>query len=1084
MTLSFLDSLLDWSRRQPTKVALSFLDDDGAVTASMTYSEVVASSLIVANHLRYVAKINEGDRVVLVYPPSLDFIIAFLACMFAGVIAVPTFPPDPSRLNKDLHMFTNIVRSCNAKVALTSTVYNFASKVGSLRLVVSGSSSGETWPELEWIVTDNIIKSSTKKDMITLTKSINDNTIAFLQYTSGSTSEPKGVIITHGNLTDNLNLIITGLSAVDDTVVVSWLPQYHDMGLIGSYLGAMYCGGCGYYLSPYSYIRNPSVWIRSISKYRATHMQAPNFAYTLTARKFLVQSKSKQEDDSNINLSCVRHMINAAEPVEASAMDTFYAVFSKYGLPPGVIYPTYGLAEHTVYVCSNGNIRIRVDKEALECDQTVKLVDSKDPDTDNKHCILVGCGRPSDSKDLDLRIAKADGDINVELPDGKVGEIWVKSPSCAKGYWGLPDKTAEDFDGKLSSNVDLGEMSYPVETGGYLRTGDLGFIHKKELFICGRSKDLIIVRGRNHYPQDIERTCESADSNLRGGCSAAFSIMRSGEEILVYACEVTDVVQLTYDEAQTKYSPLIDRIKSQVSGVHGVSVSVVVILKARTIPKTTSGKIARQWVRRSYLEGKLSEIYSWSSDDRPDEAFYDNVSRSNLPLSVPGSLESDSPMDPTGRPKEEVLAILFQVIATCTGRQLSEIVPDVPLVALGMDSMRGIELQSELERKFTVMLPDELLFESDVTLQTICNTLIAGGHFKPRPIIVEAWKLLGEVRKVEAASKGNKTQKGALSNQWFKNNATKANIDSYKFHDNCALTTAPLKASEDGYFLICSLMAFGGFPAVAAALCLLIPLVLHWKVVTAIYITLFSLFSAQTLMRESWPPGLKKSAIFEYALRYFSYRVIVEKKFSTSVPSIYAMCPSGDFSIAPTIQAMLNEYVNGENMHVLLSPSSFYLPVHNVVLKLIGCKAIDAKGAVMSNTLSKLCRSIGLVPSRNDDVDDSKSISISIKNSKDFVRVALTTGSQIIPCFTFGNTHLFQSKSKLPWASGRFSLPIPFRQPLLTVVGRPIQCPQTAIASAELVHEYHQIYLSEIRRVFETYKNTYGWKDKRIVFVA
>lgn len=554
----------------------------------------------------------------------------------------------------------------------------------------------------------------------------------------------------------------------------------------------------------------------------------------------------------------------------------------------------------------------------------------------------------------------------------------------------------------------------------------------------------------------------------------------------MYACEVADIVQLTYDEAQSKYSPLVEKIKSQISRVHGVSPSVVVIIKARTIPKTTSGKIARQWVRRSYLEGKLTEIFSWSTDERPDEAFYDNVSRTNIPLSVTSSLDTDCPMDPTGRPKEEVLAILYQVVADCTGRHVSEIVADVPLASLGMDSMRGIELQSGLERKFTIMLPDELLFESDVTLQTICNTLVAGGHFKPRPIIVESWRLLEEVRKVEAASKGNKTQKGALSNQWFKNNSIKANIDTYKFQDNCASKVAPLKPFEDIYFIVCSFVVYGGGAVVIAMACLCLLLLLPWKIAASIWILVLSLLFLQSQLSARWPPALKKSTIFGIALRYFSYRVIVEKKFSTSVPSIYAMCPCGEYSVALILQAMINEYINGENMHALINPTSFYVPLLNVLMRLVGGKANDAKGLAMTSSISQLRRSVGLVPGRNVDTDDSKSVSISIKNSKDFVRIALTEGTQIIPCFTFGSSHLFQIGKASLWTSGRFGLPIPCRRPLLTVIGRPIQCPQTAAKpSAELIHEYHQIYLSEIRRIFDTYKNTYdGWKEKKVVFVA
>ena len=256
-------------------------------------------------------------RVLLVYPPSLDFIVAFIGCLKAGLIAVPTFPPDPRRLTKDLKMFANIAKSCNATAALTSASYNYASKLGSLQEAFSVTSTSDQckWPELRWIVTDNLYTISPVISISDSKKLQISCDIAFLQYTSGSTSEPKGVIITQNNLSDNLSLIIAGLNATDDTVVVSWLPQYHDMGLIGSYLGALYCGGSGYYLSPVSFIRNPSIWISAISKYKATHIQAPNFAYALTARKYLAQSNARLNTRSVevLDLSSVRHMINAGQ---------------------------------------------------------------------------------------------------------------------------------------------------------------------------------------------------------------------------------------------------------------------------------------------------------------------------------------------------------------------------------------------------------------------------------------------------------------------------------------------------------------------------------------------------------------------------------------------------------------------------------------------------------------------------------------------------------------------------------------------------------------------------------------------------
>lgn len=358
---TLLELLDGWTQKTPDKTALSFLDDSAEIVrgCSLSYSDISTRSSHLAAHLtsgqnaltvgdRYGTNTTELQsstlhnygmsavhkllsfimkclkfcklfRVLLVYPPSLDFIVAFLGCLKAGLIAVPTFPPDPRRLNKDLKMFANIADSCKATAALTSAAYNYATKLGSLQNAFSITVKGDQckWPELQWIVTDNLFATPPITSINDFKKLPQQCDIAFLQYTSGSTSDPKGVIITQKNLSDNLRLIITGLNASEDTVVVSWLPQYHDMGLIGSYLGALYCGGCGYYLSPVNFIRNPSLWISAMSKYKATHIQAPNFAYALTARKYLAQAKARlsKKIAEALDLSSVRHMINAGVTV-------------------------------------------------------------------------------------------------------------------------------------------------------------------------------------------------------------------------------------------------------------------------------------------------------------------------------------------------------------------------------------------------------------------------------------------------------------------------------------------------------------------------------------------------------------------------------------------------------------------------------------------------------------------------------------------------------------------------------------------------------------------------------------------------
>jgi len=336
-------------------------------------------------------------------------------------------------------------------------------------------------------------------------------------------------MITHGNLADNLTKITTELEAGTDTIVVSWLPQYHDMGLIGSYLGVLYCGGCGVYMSPLTYLQRPAMWIEAVSKYRGTHLQVPNFALKLTARKF---DKSKYASTggstaATIDLSSVKHIINAAEPVTEESIEAFCDVFCPFGLDKNVIYPTYGLAEHTVFVCSGGKQRLTVSKHALEIDGIVKQVNAANATGDDTTTSrLIGCGYPA-KQNVDVQIVSPES--FAALGQDLVGEIWIRSDSKAAGYYNKSFETKRDFCALIgNTNVlkDTGnDSSVVVDTSkGYLRSGDLGFMHNGELFVCGRIKDLIIIGGRNYYPQDIEATAEASDDRFRPGCSAAFTV--------------------------------------------------------------------------------------------------------------------------------------------------------------------------------------------------------------------------------------------------------------------------------------------------------------------------------------------------------------------------------------------------------------------------------------------------------------------------------------------------------------------------------------------------------------------------------
>ena len=328
-------------------------------------------------------------------------------------------------------------------------------------------------------------------------------------------------MITHGNLADNLTKITTELEAGLNTVVVSWLPQYHDMGLIGSQLGILFCGGTGYYMSPLTFLQRPSMWIEAISKYRGTHLQAPNFAFKLTARKW--QSAGSKW---RIDLSSVKHIINAAEPVTEESIEAFCDAFCPLGLEKSVIYPTYGLAEHTVFVCSGGKQRLTLSKHALEVDGDVKELNAEGSSDGgaSETSRLIGCGYPA-KQNVDVQIVSTETFQN--LGEDKVGEIWIKSNSKAAGYFNKPFETKRDFCamiGNLGETTAVGDDSNVDTSDGYLRSGDLGFLHKRELFVCGRIKDLIIIGGRNYYPQDIESTAESSSDCFRPGCSAAFTV--------------------------------------------------------------------------------------------------------------------------------------------------------------------------------------------------------------------------------------------------------------------------------------------------------------------------------------------------------------------------------------------------------------------------------------------------------------------------------------------------------------------------------------------------------------------------------
>ncbi|KAL7545201.1 hypothetical protein ACHAWF_008552 [Thalassiosira exigua] len=683
--------------------------------------------------------LKKGDRVLLVYPPCAPhFIVGFLACLRAGLVAVPVYPPHPDRKDS-VGAFVGIARGCGAKVALTNGEYAQAKRLGKLKgafgakAKLRGNAGGEapppTWPEeLVWVVTDREPLQNPPDTFVKRGSMPDPHEPAFIQYTSGSTSAPKGVTLTHANLAHNLYAIVDELKADEETKVVSWLPQYHDMGLIGSLLGVLYCGGSGYYMSPIAFLQRPAGWIEAVSEHRGTHLQAPNFAFGLAARKFDEKRYCKGTGGTTVDeggkavrpldLSCVKHAVNGAEPVTEKSIAAFEKAFAPFGLKEGVIYPTYGLAEHTVFVCSGGKGKLSVKKKELEEDNKVVVVENGGGEGTIG---FLGCGFPL-HQNIDVRVV--DPARRVALPDGTVGEIWINSPSKAEGYWGKSDEeTRADFRAVLDNMKETSE-----KFGGYLRSGDLGFLHEEQLYICGRIKDLIIVGGRNHYPQDIEATAEDAAAEfVRPGCSAAFSIGSKSGDLGDYE-EVVLAMELKEPPPDaSKLEGVADMVRSEIFKEHSLALSCVVLVKARTMPKTTSGKIQRSRAQQGFRGKTLQEVYRKEyptgdvSDFGPTQAQGENQKRPE-----PNPQKQLTPAQIRAMDKPAIREMLLDCIAGLAHVSKSSIKDDVPLNTL-MDSVTLAQLKGILEGRYGVKpMSDPYMFNDSTTVKKLVEVVKVG----------------------------------------------------------------------------------------------------------------------------------------------------------------------------------------------------------------------------------------------------------------------------------------------------------------------------------------------------------------------
>ena len=566
---TLIELLGERTQIEPEKVAYKFLHRGENEAYSLTYKELDEQAKAIATYLQSLNVI--GERALLLYPPGIEFIAAFFGCLYAGVIAVPAYPP---RRNQKMIRLEAIVKDAEAKVVLTTA--SLLSKVES-RLV-----DNPHLKALHWLATDEVESESASWQP----PKVDSETIAFLQYTSGSTGTPKGVTINHANLLHNQRMIKQAFGHTPDTTVVGWLPLFHDMGLIGNVLQPLYLGRTCILMSPADFLQKPFRWLQAISRYQATTSGGPNFAYDLCVRR------TTPEQRASLDLSNWQVAFTGAEPVRAETIEQFTEAFEPYGFNSQAFYPCYGMAETTLFVTGG----LKTDYPAVKSVDATALEQNKIEAVrkGNGERRIVSCGKTW----LEQSVAIADPETLTRVDDGCVGEIWVKGESVAQGYWNQPEKTEETFKACLADRE-----------GPFLRTGDLGFIQDDELYVTGRLKDVIIVRGQNHYPQDIELTVEKSHPALRAGCGAAFTVEVKNSERLVIVQEVERSYLRKLDTPK-----VVDSIRQAVTAEHSLQPYATVLIKTGSIPKTSSGKVKRYACRSGFLEGSLNVVNDWSEN--------------------------------------------------------------------------------------------------------------------------------------------------------------------------------------------------------------------------------------------------------------------------------------------------------------------------------------------------------------------------------------------------------------------------------------------------------------------------------------
>lgn len=671
--------LQHWAKVRGDQPAFYFTDGEAEdEDLCLTFAELDLAARNVAGYLQKLG--GKGQRVLLLYPPVLDFVIGFFGCLYAGATAVPAFPPRKNRKGQRIH---GIARDCQAQLALTNEY---------VRQQIEGDTNWVEWESVSIIATDSL---ATDYSGLWKNPDLSPNDLAVLQYTSGSTGQPKGVMLSHGNLVRNTELIMVAFETNQQSIGVSWLPTYHDMGLVGGVLESVFIGRPVVLMSPMAFLQKPIRWFRTVSRYRATTSGGPNFAYQLCVDKIL------DEDLKDIDLTSWRTAFNGAEPVRAATLNQFTERFSKVGFSSVAFLPCYGMAETTLIVTGGPQNEPPVihffDSQALDLQKVVPC--SEDHPNARE---LVASGQVLPCEELLI----VDPETGTPAAEDSIGEIWIKSSSVGMGYWERDEITRETFHAQTSDGK-----------GPFLRTGDLGFVHNEQLYVAGRLKDMIIVRGVNRYPQDIEQTVEAAHPIMQSGLVAAFADSAEDRERLIIAAEV----QTRREE--TDWDEVIVAVRRAVAQQHELPPEAVLLVRFGTLPRTSSGKIQRHACRDEFTRGSFKIVAQWKAWEIELPKSEPMIAASAFRPSGNGQASGTQAASSESAPDNEIVDIVMDAIRAVAQERAKQLDLETNIVLdLGLDSLERMQIAHALEQTFDGRFPEHVLSEIE-TVREVASAI-------------------------------------------------------------------------------------------------------------------------------------------------------------------------------------------------------------------------------------------------------------------------------------------------------------------------------------------------------------------------